>query len=48
LASPKILSFGNKKKSQLSFCISLVYSYFCRKIEKDEDEQGTVHEKNVK
>ena len=30
LASPKILRLGNKKKSKLSFCISLDFPYLCR------------------
>jgi orotate phosphoribosyltransferase len=30
LASPKVLSFGNKKKNLFSFCISLTYSYLCK------------------
>jgi len=25
----KILSFGNEKKNEFSFCISLTYSYLC-------------------
>ena len=34
LASPKVLSLGNKKKSELSFCISLTYSYLCHSLAK--------------
>ena len=30
LASPKILSLENEKKSELSFCILLAYSYLCK------------------
>ena len=29
LASPKVLSLENEKKSILSFCILLVYPYLC-------------------
>ncbi len=29
LASPKVLSLGNEKKSLLFFCISLAYAYLC-------------------
>jgi len=29
LASPNVLSFGNEKKNELFFCISLTYSYLC-------------------
>ena len=29
MASPNVLSFGNKKKNEFSFCISLTYLYLC-------------------
>ena len=32
LAPPKVLSLENEKKSKLSFCILLVYSYLCNHI----------------
>ena len=32
LAPPKVLSLENEKKSKLSFCILLVYSYLCKHI----------------
>ena len=31
LTMSKVLPLGNEKKSELSFCISLVYSYLCRR-----------------
>ncbi len=27
----KVLSLGNEKKNKFSFCISLAYSYLCKK-----------------
>ena len=32
LAWPKVLPFGNEKKNEFSFCISLTYSYLCTQI----------------
>ncbi len=36
LTSPKVLTFGNEKKNEFSFCISLTYSYLCTQIAKVE------------
>ncbi|MBQ8128126.1 MAG: nucleotidyltransferase domain-containing protein [Prevotella sp.] len=38
---PKILALGNEKKNKFSFCISLVFSYLCRREKRNDYDEDS-------